>query len=50
MHGSAVWDAFLDGQIDDIRSYCEADVANTYLVYLRFQVMRGLPSDDAHAA
>ena len=29
------------GKIAQIRSYCEADVANTYLVYLRFQLMRG---------
>jgi 3'-5' exonuclease len=49
MHGSAVWDAFRDGRIDAIRSYCEADVANTYLVYLRFQVLRGLLSAESHA-
>jgi predicted PolB exonuclease-like 3'-5' exonuclease len=41
MHGSAVWEAFRDGRIDAIRSYCEADVANTYLIYLRFQRLRG---------
>ncbi|NIO43372.1 MAG: 3'-5' exonuclease, partial [Burkholderiales bacterium] len=23
------------------RAYCETDVVNTYLVYLRFQLMRG---------
>jgi predicted PolB exonuclease-like 3'-5' exonuclease len=26
----------------EIRNYCETDVLNTYLVYLRFQLMRGL--------
>ena len=31
----------LDGGIDDIRNYCETDVLNTYLVYLRFEFMRG---------
>jgi len=41
MHGSAVWEAFRDGRIEAIRSYCEADVANTYLIYLRFQRLRG---------
>jgi len=41
MHGSAVWDAFRNGGIDRIRSYCEADTANTYLLYLRYQVLRG---------
>lgn len=48
MHGSAVWDAFRDGRIEAIRSYCEADVANTYLVFLRFQRLRGVLSADAY--
>ena len=42
MHGSAVWDAYRAGGIQRIRSYCEADTANTYLLYLRFQVLRGV--------
>jgi hypothetical protein len=42
MDGSAVWGAYLDGKIDDIRDYCETDVVNTYLVFLRFQQMRGV--------
>jgi predicted PolB exonuclease-like 3'-5' exonuclease len=41
MDGSKVWDAFQAGQIEAIRNYCETDVVNTYLVYLRFQLMRG---------
>ena len=41
MDGSKVWQAFQDGEIAAIRNYCETDVANTYLVYLRFQLMRG---------
>ncbi len=41
MSGAAVWPAYLEGRIDDIRDYCETDVLNTYLVYLRFEVMRG---------
>lgn len=41
MDGSKVWDAYKDGNIQDIRDYCETDVANTHLVYLRFQLMRG---------
>ena len=46
MEGAQVWQAWQDGKIADIRAYCEADVANTYLVYLRFQQMRGvLPHD-----
>lgn len=41
MSGARVWDAFLDGDIAGIRNYCETDVLNTWLVYLRFQLMRG---------
>lgn len=42
MDGGAVWNAWLAGEIDAIRDYCETDVVNTYLVYLAFQRMRGL--------
>jgi len=41
MDGSAVWEAYQAGRIAEIRDYCETDVVNTYLVYLRFQQMRG---------
>jgi predicted PolB exonuclease-like 3'-5' exonuclease len=41
MSGDKVTDAYLEGQIDAIRNYCETDVVNTYLVFLRFQLMRG---------
>src|SRR3569623_1054254 len=41
MRGAKVWDQFLAGDIDGIRNYCEPDVLNTYLVYLRFELMRG---------
>ncbi|MDP1705410.1 MAG: 3'-5' exonuclease, partial [Sulfurimicrobium sp.] len=41
MDGSKVWDAFQNGEIIAIRNYCETDVVNTYLVFLRFQLMRG---------
>ncbi len=46
--GSQVWQAWQDGKIAQIRSYCEADVANTYLVYLRFQLMRGALAQDKY--
>ena len=41
MDGSQVWDAYLAGHLADIRNYCETDVVNTYLIFLRFQAMRG---------
>lgn len=41
MDGSQVWDYFLDGKLEAIRNYCETDVLNTYLIYLRFELIRG---------
>jgi len=48
MDGSRVWEAYQQGQLAQIRNYCETDVANTYLVYARFQMMRGVLSPDAY--
>ncbi|MBL0141255.1 MAG: 3'-5' exonuclease [Betaproteobacteria bacterium] len=48
MDGSKVWQAWREGKIDAIRDYCETDVANTYLLYQRFQRMRGVLSPDAY--
>lgn len=42
MEGSKVWEAFRQGKIAAVRNYCEIDVANTYLLYQRFQLVRGL--------
>jgi hypothetical protein len=48
--GSQVWGAFLAGDIDGIRRYCETDVLNTYLVLLAFERMRGRLEPEGHAA
>lgn len=48
LDGSQVWPTWQAGGIAQIRSYCEADVANTYLVYLRFQLMRGALAEDKY--
>ena len=45
MDGSQVFGAYKEGRIDEIRRYCETDVMNTYLLYCRFQQMRGGFSD-----
>lgn len=39
--GTDVWEQYLQGRIDEIRHYCETDALNTYLIYLRFELMRG---------
>ncbi len=41
MDGSQVHAAYREGRLDEIRRYCETDVMNTYLLYCRFQKMRG---------
>ncbi|MDR2007518.1 MAG: 3'-5' exonuclease [Alphaproteobacteria bacterium] len=39
--GSNVSTMFDGGQLEDIRNYCETDVLNTYLVYLRYILHTG---------
>ena len=41
MDGSQVYGAYLDGRRDQIRRYCETDAMNTYLLWCRFEKMRG---------
>ena len=41
MSGALVWDTFREGGIKEIRDYCETDVLNTWLVFLRFEYLRG---------
>ncbi len=48
--GSQVWNLCREGRLKEIRDYCETDVVNTYLVYCRFQMMRGELSRDGYAA
>jgi len=42
MDGSQVYAAWKRGEIEAIRNYCETDVANTYLLFQRFQLIRGI--------
>lgn len=49
MSGDRVWEYYLAGRFDEIRDYCETDALNTYLVYLRFQLVRGLLAADEYA-
>lgn len=41
MTGADVWTQYQAGDVKSIRDYCETDVLNTWLVFLRFQMMRG---------
>lgn len=49
LEGSRVWETYLAGGLQQIRRYCEADVVNLYLVFLRFQLVRGALTDDQYA-
>ena len=49
MDGSEVYPAYLRGDTEGIRRYCETDVMNTYLLYCRFQMMRGGLTDKEYA-
>ena len=49
MDGSQVWPAYLAGKLPEIRQYCETDVVNTYLMYCRYQLMRGGFTPDEYA-
>jgi predicted PolB exonuclease-like 3'-5' exonuclease len=48
--GAQVWDEYLAGNTVGVRRYCETDVLNTYLIYLRFELMRGQLTRERHAA
>ncbi len=50
MDGSRVWEAWQDDRLPAIRAYCETDVLNTYLVYLRFELMRGRLDEASYRA
>jgi len=50
MDGSQVWGAYQRGEIAAIRDYCETDVVNTYLIFMRFQLMRGALTPKQHDA
>jgi 3'-5' exonuclease len=46
--GGQVWEAWQAGDLTGIRRYCETDVLNTWLIYLRFQLLRGQLSRERH--
>lgn len=39
--GASVFNAYLDGELQAIRDYCEIDALNTYLIFLRYELIRG---------
>jgi predicted PolB exonuclease-like 3'-5' exonuclease len=49
MSGEQVFEYWKAGRLAEIRAYCETDVLNTYLVWLRFELARGQLSAAGHA-
>ncbi len=41
MSGATVWQTYQAGGIEAIRQYCETDALNTYLIYLKWELIRG---------
>ena len=48
--GSRVWEQWQAGEAEEIRQYCETDVLNTYLIFLRFRRMKGEISPEMERA
>ncbi len=51
MSGQKVWDTYLEKGlqgVEEIRNYCETDVLNTYLIFLRFELIRGHLTPDSY--
>ena len=46
LQGNQVWDSYLEGNREGISNYCDFDVFNTYLVFLKYQAMIGKLSED----
>jgi len=44
--GAAVWETYLAGGVAQVRDYCEVDTVNTYLLFMRFQLLRGIYSKE----
>ena len=45
--GSMVYDLYKSGKIEAIKEYCQLDVVNTYLIYLRYMLFRGALSKES---
>lgn len=48
MSGAKVWDEYQAGNLKGIRDYCETDVLNTWCVYQRFELIRGVITEDEY--
>ncbi|WP_448208151.1 3'-5' exonuclease [Azospirillum sp. sgz302134] len=49
-HGSEVADMMARGELEKVRAYCESDVLNTFLAYLRWALLTGRTDPAGHNA
>jgi predicted PolB exonuclease-like 3'-5' exonuclease len=41
VHGDEVYKLYFDGEKKKIEEYCESDVLNTYLLWLKYELLKG---------
>ena len=47
VHGDQVVDLYYENKLQDIKEYCESDVLNTYMLFLKYELLRGnITKDD----
>ncbi len=44
--GDMVWDMFRENRLEEIHGYCRCDVLDTYFVFLRYQLIKGIITQD----
>jgi predicted PolB exonuclease-like 3'-5' exonuclease len=48
--GAKVWQTWLAGETAKVRDYCEVDTLNTYLLFVRYQLLRGVFTNEQYLA
>lgn len=46
VHGDQVTELYYANELSKIKEYCESDVLNTYLLYLKYEILRGHINQD----
>ncbi len=46
VHGDEVTELYYNNEIEKIKEYCESDVLNTYWLYLKYELLKGLISKE----
>lgn len=49
VHGDEVMKLYYEDKIEKIHEYCESDVLNTYMLFLKYELIKGNVSDEDYA-